>query len=174
MLALSVLHVIIRLARWRSANRPVESQPDEKKSNISNSAEEAIETFKRWALAFNARDTDAMVAEIHFPHLRLSVTEFQTWVTLDDFHSVQDAMTKALEKENWHITINTSITAIQSGPDKMHLAIRGSRQYKDGTEHNGFDTMWIFTNINGKWGVQFRSSYLANAVQSFGASKPKF
>jgi hypothetical protein len=151
-----------------------EPQPDEKKSNMSNPADEAIETFKRWALAFNARDADTMVAEMHFPHLRLSGTEFQTWVTPDDFHSVQDAMTKALEKENWHITINKSITAIQSRPDKVHIAIRGSRQYEDGTEYNGFDTMWIFTKIEEKWGVQFRSSYLANAVQSFGASKPKF
>jgi hypothetical protein len=51
-----------------------EPQPDEKKSNMSNPADEAIETFKRWALAFNARDADTMVAEMHFPHLRLSGT----------------------------------------------------------------------------------------------------
>jgi hypothetical protein len=115
-----------------------------------------------------------MIAEMHFPHMRLAGTEFQTWPTREDFRAPQDDMTKALIAEGWHTTITKSVTAAQAGPEKVHLVIRQSRQHKDGSEYNGFDTLWIFTNIEGKWGVQFRSSFLANATQAYGASKPTF
>ncbi|NQW17447.1 MAG: hypothetical protein HQ478_08160 [Chloroflexi bacterium] len=141
---------------------------------MTDPAQEAITTFRRWADAFNARDTEAMVAEMHFPHMRLSGSDFQTWQTSDDFASPQDAMTAELRAEGWHIMITKSIDAVQANENKVHLVIRQSRQHADGTEYNGFDTLWIFTRINGKWGVQFRSSFLANAVQGFGASEPKF
>ena len=83
-------------------------------------------------------------------------------------------MTKALIAEGWHTTITKSVTAAQTGPEKVHLVIRQSRQRKDGSEYNGFDTLWIFTNIDGRWGVQFRSSFLTNAVHGTGAIKLEF
>ena len=141
---------------------------------MNDPAREAIETFKRWAAAFNARDADAMVAEMHFPHMRLAGTEFQTWKTSEDFHRVQDSMTEMLQEEGWHTTVTKSIEAVQMGPEKVHLVIRQSRQRADGTEYNGFDTLWIFTKIDSRWGVQFRSSFLANAVQAVGADRPRF
>ncbi len=144
-------------------------------ANLSNdSGKEAVETFRRWAAAFNARDADAMIAEMHFPHMRLSGSEFQTWPTSEEFRAPQDEMTKELLAEGWHTTITKSIDAVQAGPEKVHLVIRQSRQHEDGTEYNGFDTLWIFTKIEGRWGVQFRSSFLANAVQAFGARAPQF
>jgi hypothetical protein len=141
---------------------------------MSDPGQEAIDTFMRWAEGFNRRDTEAMLAEMHFPHMRLSGSNFQTWETPEDFAGPQDAMSADLRAEGWHTTITKSIEAVQAGPEKAHLKIRQSRQQTDGTEYNEFDTLWIFTNINGKWGVQFRSSFLVNAVQGFGASEPKF
>ena len=142
--------------------------------NLSNYAEEAIETFRRWAQAFNDRDADAMIAEMHFPHMRLAGTEFQLWSSSEDFLTPQDDMTSALVAEGWHTTITKSVTAVQAGPEKVHLVIRQSRQHKDGSEYNGFDTLWIFTKIDDLWGVQFRSSFLSNATQAYGSSKPTF
>ena len=141
---------------------------------MNDPATEAIETFKRWAAAFNARDADAMVAEMHFPHMRLAGTEFQTWTTSEDFHGAQPSMTEMLQEEGWHTTARASIEAVQAGPESACLVIRQSRQRADGTEYNGFDTLWVFTKIEGRWGVQFRSSFLANAVQAVGADKLGF
>ena len=139
-----------------------------------DSAQEAIRTFQRWAAAFNERDPEAMIAEMHFPHLRLAGNEFQVWESSEEFRAPQDDMTEKLRAEGWHTTVTRSVEAVQASPEKVHLVIRQSRQHKDGTEYNGFDTLWIFTKIDGRWGVQFRSSFLANAVQAFGASTPKF
>jgi hypothetical protein len=136
---------------------------------MPDSASNAIASFQRWNDAFNARDTEGQVTEMHFPHCRLADdNQFQVWETADEFRAPQQRMTERLEAEGWDHTTSLSVEAVQAGADKVHLAIRQSRQRADGSEYNGFDTMWIFTKIDGRWGVQFRSSFLANAVQGRG------
>ncbi|MCH8310519.1 MAG: hypothetical protein IIB17_08500 [Chloroflexi bacterium] len=137
---------------------------------MSDSVEQAKASFKRWNDAFNARDRDGMVAEMHFPHRRLSgENKFQVWETADDFWaSSGDNLTASLKAEGWNHTATTSIEAAQSGEDKVHLAINQSRRHADGTEYNAFPTLWIFTRIDGHWGVQFRSSFLSGAAQAIG------
>ena len=68
-------------------------------------------------------------------------------------------MSAALSAEGWHKTISKSITPVQVGDEKVHSVIRQSRQTREGIEYNGFDTLWIFTKIDGRWG---------------GAHKPEF
>ena len=63
---------------------------------MNKSSLEAVESFERWAAAFNSRDADAMIDEMHFPHIRLAGNEFQTWVTAEDFRDPQHQMTKLL------------------------------------------------------------------------------
>ncbi len=47
---------------------------------MSDSVEQAKASFERWNAAFNARDMDGMIAEMHFPHRRLSgENEFQIY-----------------------------------------------------------------------------------------------
>ncbi|GAH32079.1 unnamed protein product, partial [marine sediment metagenome] len=123
---------------------------------MKGSAKEAVASFRRWMVAFNARDTEAQLAEMHFPHLRLAQNRFQRWKTIDNFRATQEMVTRRLNEEGWHHTASLSINPIQVGVDKVHLVIRQSRQREDGTEYNGFDTLWIFTRLNGRWGVQFR------------------
>ena len=57
---------------------------------MSDSIEQAKASFNRWNTAFNARDMGGMVAEMHFPHRRLSgENEFQEWRTADDFRAIR-------------------------------------------------------------------------------------
>ena len=137
---------------------------------MSDSVDQAKASFERWNAAFNARDMDGMVAEMHFPHRRLSgENEFQVWETADDFRATRgENMTASLNAQGWDHTATTSIEAVQSGEDKVHLAIQQSRRRADGTEYNAFPTLWIFTRIDRRWGVQFRSSFLSEPVQPGG------
>ena len=140
---------------------------------MTDPAQEAIATFHRWNNAWNARDIETQIAQMHFPTLRLAENRFQWWETADDFRAVQDEVTKKLKEERWHHTSTLSIKAVQASAEKVHLVIRQSRQHSDGSEYNGFDTLWIFTKIDGRWGVQFRSSFLANTeVNDLGAASP--
>jgi len=138
---------------------------------VKVSAKKAIASFHRSIdAAFNNRDTEAMLVEMHFPHLRLAQNRFQWWETSEDFRVAQGEVTRRLKEEGWHHTASLCINPVQVGVDKVHLAIRQSRQNEDGTEYNGFDTLWIFTRLNGRWGVQFRSSFLTDTrVNGYGS-----
>ena len=46
-----------------------------------------------------------------------------------------------------------------------------SRSREDNTEYNGVDSLWIFTEIEGKWGAKLRSSYLSGSAQLHEAQK---
>ena len=74
---------------------------------------EAQAAFDRWHDAFNARDSAAMVAEMNFPHVRLTAANrFMEWMTADEFAASQDALTANLKAEGWHHTVNVSIEAM--------------------------------------------------------------
>ena len=107
-----------------------------------------------------------MVAEMHFPHSRLSgENKFQVWETPDDYGAIGEDRTASLSAQAWEHTTIASIKAVQSGADKVHLAINYSRRRADGTKYYAFPTLWVFTRIDERWGVQFRSSFLSGPVE---------
>ena len=60
-----------------------------------DSAREAITAFHKWNDAFNARDMETQISQMHFPHLRLTGNnEFQLFKTPDDFRIAQKSMTE--------------------------------------------------------------------------------
>ena len=138
---------------------------------MTKEVEEAKESYKRWLQGFNSRDRDAMVAELHFPHLRLSGSnQIQVWDTAANINANFDEQTQKLKEEGWVRTDSNLINAIQKGSDKVHLTMIQSRIHSDGSEYNRFQTLWIFIRENERWGVKFRSSFLVNATEntSFG------
>ena len=135
---------------------------------MSDPASDLTKSFKRYLHAFNQRDVEGLLAEMHFPHMRLVDDVFQRWETSDGMAEMEEFVTKSLKSEGWHTSEAKSIKAVQVGPEKEHLANRMSRLKEDGTEYNTFDTPWIFTKVDGRWGVRFRSSFLKNAVGGAG------
>ena len=133
---------------------------------MSDSTEQAKASFERWNTAFNARDMDGMIAEMHFPHRRLSgENKFEGWETPDDFRAGGENRTATRNAQGWDHTVATSAEAVQSGTDKVHLAINYSRRRADDTEYCAFPSLWIFTKVDERWGVQFRSSFLGGPVE---------
>ena len=122
--------------------------------------EEAVAAFHRWNTAFNQRDADGQLDSMHFPHFRIARKEMDVWQTQNDWLEKESQQTKRLEDEGWHHTTTVSIEAAQANEEKVHLIIRQSRRNKDDEEYLAFDTLWIFTNEDGKWGAKFRSSFV--------------
>lgn len=48
---------------------------------------------------------------------------------------------------------------IHAGPDKVHIDTRFARYRKDGSLIAAFDSIYIVTRVNGRWGIQGRSSF---------------
>ena len=132
------------------------------------SGQEAISAFYIWQDAWNAGDIKTQISLMHFPHIRLDGNnKFQFYKTPNDYRIAKQDDTAKLKTEGWHHSSMSSIDAVQVGSEKVHVVSRQSRQHADGTEYNGFDTLWIFTKIDGCWGVQFRSSFLTDSAASF-------
>ena len=134
---------------------------------MTKEVEDAKESYKRGLQGFNSRDRDAMVAELHFPHLRLSGSnQIQVWDTAANINANFDEQTQKLKEEGWVRTDSNLINAIQKGSDKVHLTMIQSRIHSDGSEYNRFLSLWIFIRENERWGVKFRSSFLVNATEN--------
>ena len=140
-------------------------------SECKKAEESAIASFKMWLEGFNARDVNKQINEMHFPHHRLAGSDLSSWASAKEWSEGNKKMDVRLKQEGWHHTAIVSLDVVQSNESKVHLKIRMSRRRNDNTEYNGFDTLWIFTEIEGKWGAKLRSSYLSGSAQLHEAQK---
>ncbi|MYA20783.1 MAG: hypothetical protein F4Z25_11185 [Chloroflexi bacterium] len=130
----------------------------------------ALETCIEWHAAFNARDNEGMISRMHFPHVRIAGGRLHVWETPEDFVAAMEQTTPSLEAEGWAKTDNFSREVIHSSEDKVHLSLRTSRIDTEGNVYHVFSTLWIFTLIEGRWGVHFRSSYIGDVAHGIGAT----
>ena len=130
-----------------------------------NYVKEAIDLCMYWEKGFNERNRDICIKAMHFPHVRLWKNTFSIFHVAEDFLKGFDKQTADLEKESWGRTVTLDIKAIQSSDDKVHLTLHQSRRDKENREYHNFVTLWIVTKIEGKWGIQFRSSFLEGVSQ---------
>lgn len=105
--------------------------------------------------AFNARDIPAYEATFNFPHVRFASNK----VTIINagFHKPEMFTTGALS--DWDHSAWQRRDVIHAGADKVHIDTRFSRFRKDGSVIGGFDSIYIVTKLDGRWGIQGRSSY---------------
>ena len=133
---------------------------------MNNSEKEAIETALLWnEEGFNKRDRKISVDLMHFPHVRLWNNQFSIFNSEEEFLKGFDLQTQKLDQEGWTHTVTKDIQAVQSDKSKVHLLLLQSRRNKDDIEIENFQTLWIMTKIDGKWGIRFRSSFVAGSSQ---------
>ena len=132
---------------------------------MNNFEIEAINVARKWNNeGFNRRDKIICVKYLHFPHIRLWDNKFSVF-TEEEFIKGFDLQTEKLMNEGWDHTVTLDIKPIQSNKNKVHLLLTQSRRDKNDKEYHRFETLWIITKIEGKWGIQFRSSFLNASSQ---------
>eukprot|EP01051_Picozoa_sp_SAG22_P004267 SAG22_NODE_225_length_14728_cov_58.742361_2_plen_308_part_00 len=117
----------------------------------------ALEALRAWGAAWDRLDLGGQIERMHFPHVRLNAGRFARWETSADFAKEWQPPPP---EERFGGTVQENVRVVQAGPTKVHLAIRMSCRNTEGAEYNVFETLWIFALLGGKWGVQFRSSFL--------------
>jgi hypothetical protein len=106
-------------------------------------------------MAFNARDLAAYEATFNFPHVRFA--SGTVTVMNAGFHK-PDMFTRGALAD-WDHSAWARRDVIHAGADKVHIDTRFTRYRKDGSVLGGFDSIYIVTRQDGRWGVQGRSSY---------------
>ncbi len=128
---------------------------------MSEAAEQAaIATVNAFIETFNSQDHKRHAETLNYPHIRLAGGRFARIETAEEFIEISSRAEARLAEEGWHHTTVTKLEVVHSGADKVHLALTNDRCHADGTVYHSFDTFWIATLQDGKWGIQFRSSFL--------------
>ncbi|NKC14845.1 MAG: hypothetical protein GKR94_22475 [Gammaproteobacteria bacterium] len=125
-------------------------------------------TVRAYIDGFNRRDAAAMASAFNFPHVRFAKGRVVTIPDSDAFVAAQARVTRMLLEEGWHHTVIEQMNVVQSGAEKVHVALEFTRRDKGGAVIHRFDTLWIATLLDGKWGIQLRSSFLLSDAATFG------
>jgi hypothetical protein len=115
-------------------------------------AQERLDAFMA---AFNARDLRAFEATFNFPHVRFA--SGQVTIINPGYHKPEMFERGALAE--WDHSAWQRREVIHAGADKVHIDTRFARYRKDGGLIGGFDSIYIVTLLDGRWGIQGRSSY---------------
>lgn len=118
---------------------------------------EALGPLLAYMTAWNLRDLAGMDASFHFPHARIASSRIH--ILEQSTGQVTDFFDKFIEQTGWHYSLWDYRRAVQSTDDKVHFAVQFTRYRADDSVIGHYPSMWIVAKIDGKWGVQARSSF---------------
>jgi hypothetical protein len=116
----------------------------------------AIGVLDAFMQAFNARDMEAWEATYHFPHFRMADGELST---LERAGLRSPELFDRLATTGWDHSAWLSREVVQAGPDKVHLAVTFARYRADGSELARYQSLYVVTREEGRWGIRGRSSF---------------
>jgi hypothetical protein len=121
---------------------------------------EARAVMDGFMAAFNAEDADALRTRwFHFPHVRLHSGRVTVMATPADLRmAVWD---RAGQSEGWGRSAWDYVEVIDAGPEKVHFRVQFTRYRPDGSPIGSYRSLYIVTRIDGRWGIQARSSWAA-------------
>jgi hypothetical protein len=106
--------------------------------------------------AFNRMDMAAWESTFQFPHYRLASAQMKVL----DHAGLQNAedVRKSLGA-GWHHSAWGRRKIIQWSPDKAHVDTLFVRYRADGSVMGSFESLYVLTKEQGRWGVKLRSSF---------------
>jgi hypothetical protein len=119
---------------------------------------QVMRVLDEFMVAFNARDERAFVGTMHFPHVRVASDRIQVDESAESMMASFD-FDQFAERFEWHHSAWLSRKIVQSGPDKVHVATRFARYRADGSVSAEFDSLYIVSRRDGRWGIVGRSSF---------------
>lgn len=111
----------------------------------------------RFMDAVNAHDVTAMEREMHFPHARIAAGTIVTYA--EPGSNPLDLFERLQREDGWHRSTWISKEIVQGDGKKVHVAVRYTRVRLDGSVVGDYDSLYILTHRDGRWGVLARSSF---------------
>ncbi len=138
------------LLAWAAAGQPARAEEPPEQA--------ALRTLDAFMAAFNARDVEAWIATLQFPHVRIASGQVAVFPDAQAFRDGFE-FARFAEQTGWSRSEWTERRVIQSGPDKVHVAVAFTRFRADGGVIARYESLYVVTKLAGRWGVQARSSY---------------
>ncbi|PWK69261.1 hypothetical protein LX99_04760 [Mucilaginibacter oryzae] len=116
-----------------------------------------FQVLDEYMTTFNAKDLKGWEDTYQFPHYRLAGGKMSVLERAGLRDSVK--VFGELQKQGWDHSQWDHRNIVQASADKVHVDTRFSRFRADGSLIGHYESLYILTKENGRWGVKFRSSY---------------
>lgn len=114
-----------------------------------------LKLLDEYMSAWNRTDLAAWEGTFHFPHYRLASGK----MTVLDRPGVQDTPKIWAAPSDWHHSGWDRRRIVHSSGEKVHVDTRFTRYRDDGSKIASYDSLYIVTKEDGRWGVKMRSSF---------------
>jgi len=117
---------------------------------------EVMRLLDDYMTAWNRKDLAAWERTFHFPHYRLASGKMNVL----DGPGLQDA-TRIWTSvgSGWHHSRWDRRRFVHTSADKVHVDTKFTRCRADGSVIGSFESLYIVTKEDGRWGVKMRSSF---------------
>lgn len=127
---------------------------DARRRRIETECNRVLDAFMA---ALNAHDAAAMDRCMHFPHPRIADARVVVYPRpgtnpMDLFERLQQA-------DGWSHSRWERREVIQCNDAKAHVMLSYTRFRADGSVIGVYDSLYVLTAIDGRWGIQARSSF---------------
>ena len=114
-------------------------------------------TLDRFMAALNAYDAAAMDAAMHFPHVRIAGGKVTVYEKPGS--NPMDLFDKQQREDNWARSEWHERRIVQRNDSKVHIALSYTRYRADGSTLGVYESLYVMTLKDGRWGIQARSSF---------------
>ena len=118
---------------------------------------EVMQVLDEFMSAFNNQDLTAWEKTLHFPHYRLASGTMN--VTNEPGQTSEADMKRYFERIKWHHSTWDRRNIIHFSENKVHVDTQFTRYRQDGSIIGSYESLYILTEEQGKWGVKLRSSF---------------
>ncbi|MYZ39099.1 MULTISPECIES: hypothetical protein [unclassified Streptomyces] len=109
----------------------------------------------------NSHDLEIWTATLHFPQIRVHEGAVTVWRNAEEYIESSKAELEALLASGWHHSAWDEVEFPQVSADQVHAQVRFGRHDAEGQPLGVFDSVYVVTRQNGRWGVLARIGYEA-------------
>ncbi len=118
---------------------------------------QCLAVLDRFMDALNAYDAAAMDAAMHFPHIRVAGGTVKVYEQPGS--NPMDLFDRLRKEDNWSHSAWNERRIVQRNDTKVHMALTYTRYRADGSTLGVYESLYVLTLKDGRWGIQVRSSF---------------
>lgn len=136
-------------AEWCAGDEPADGADEKLHHEVNQLLDDYMD-------AWNRQDLAAWERTFHFPHYRLAGGRMRVL----ERPGLQDpAKVRAAAGRDWHHSAWDHRRIVQASDKKVHVDTKFTRYRADGSKIGSYESLYILTKENGRWGVKLRSSF---------------
>jgi hypothetical protein len=118
-----------------------------------NAAQSVFDDFMR---EFNNRDLPGLAKTLNYPHVRFASGTVEVFSASDEFSN--RPIYTSLIASGWDHSHWLTREVVVASPKKNHIATTFSRFDQDNQVIGTYQSLYVVTKVDGRWGIQARSS----------------